>query len=299
MFSKRITDTDLFTDMPLSTQCLYFHLNMNGDDDGFVDNTKRVQKMIGASDDDLKLLFAKEFLIPFESGVVVIKDWKIHNYIRKDTYQATLYKQEKEQLANDENGSYELRPRAVDEPLTQVRIGKDRLGEVSLGKGREEDDTEIYSNKRNSQLIKELKESSSSNLFKFYEDNGFGTLSSVVVQSVDGWLDDITDTGTEVEEAEKVVLKAMTIAVFNNARNWNYVNKILINWEQKGLNTVASIDASEKAREKNKNKGFKQQPIRKETLPNWAKSDYKEPQQETSSWTADKEAEFQKLARGE
>lgn len=299
MFSKRITDTDLFTDMPLSTQCLYFHLNMNGDDDGFVDNTKRVQKMIGASDDDLKLLFAKEFLIPFESGVVVIKDWKIHNYIRKDTYQATLYKQEKEQLANDENGSYELRPRAVDEPLTQVRIGKDRLGEVSLGKGREEDNTASYSNKRDQQLIKELKESSSSNLFKFYEDNGFGTLSSIVVQSVDGWLDDITDTGTEVEEAEKVVLKAMTIAVFNNARNWNYVNKILINWEQKGLNTVASIDAAEKAREKNKNKGFKQQPIRKETLPDWAKSDYKEPQKETSSWTADKEAEFQKLARGE
>ncbi|MER2095106.1 MAG: conserved phage C-terminal domain-containing protein [Aerococcus urinaeequi] len=132
MFSKRITDTDIFTDMPLSTQCLYFHLNMNGDDDGFVDNTKRVQKMIGASDDDLKLLFAKEFLIPFESGVVVIKDWKVHNYIRGDRYQETVYTDEKSQLTIDKVGKYKLGIPVVDQTTyqreTQDRIGKDRLG---------------------------------------------------------------------------------------------------------------------------------------------------------------------------
>ncbi|MGX6472092.1 hypothetical protein [Pediococcus pentosaceus] len=128
MFSKKITDTDIFLDMPLSSQALYFHLNMHADDDGFVSNAKTVKRMIGSSDDDLKLLLTKNFIFAFESGVVVIKDWKIHNYIRKDTYNTTIYSDEKEQLAQDENGSYTLSPRAVDEPSPQVRLGKDRLG---------------------------------------------------------------------------------------------------------------------------------------------------------------------------
>lgn len=131
MFSKKITDTDIFLDMPLSSQALYFHLNMHADDDGFVSNAKTVKRMIGSSDDDLKLLLTKNFIFAFESGVVVIKDWKIHNYIRKDTYNTTIYGDEKEQLSQDENGSYTLSPRAVDEPSPQVRLGKVRLGKDS------------------------------------------------------------------------------------------------------------------------------------------------------------------------
>lgn len=131
MFSKKITDTDTFLDMPLSSQALYFHLNMHADDDGFVSNAKTIKRMIGSSDDDLKLLLAKQFIFAFESGVVVIKDWKIHNYIRKDTYNTTIYGDEKEQLEQDENGAYTLRPRAVDDPSPQVRLGKDRLGKDS------------------------------------------------------------------------------------------------------------------------------------------------------------------------
>ncbi len=131
MFSKKITDTDIFLDMPLSSQALYFHLNMHADDDGFVSNAKTVKRMIGSSDDDLKLLLTKNFIFAFESGVVVIKDWKIHNYIRKDTYNTTIYGDEKEQLSQDENGSYTISPRAVDEPSPQVRLGKVRLGKVS------------------------------------------------------------------------------------------------------------------------------------------------------------------------
>ena len=104
---------------------------MHADDDGFVSNAKTVKRMIGSSDDDLKLLLTKNFIFAFESGVVVIKDWKIHNYIRKDTYNTTIYGDEKEQLAQDENGSYTLSPRAVDEPSPQVRLGKDRLGKDS------------------------------------------------------------------------------------------------------------------------------------------------------------------------
>jgi uncharacterized phage protein (TIGR02220 family) len=131
MFSKKITDTDMFLDMPLSSQALYFHLNMHADDDGFVSNAKTVKRMMGSSDDDLKLLLTKNFIFVFESGVVVIKDWKIHNYIRKDTYNTTIYGDEKEQLAQDDNGSYTLRIRSVDDPSTQVRLGKVRLGKDS------------------------------------------------------------------------------------------------------------------------------------------------------------------------
>lgn len=134
MFSKKITETDTFLDMPMSSQCLYFHLNMSADDDGFIGNAKTIKRMIGASDDDLKLLLAKEFIIPFESGVVVIKDWKIHNYIRKDTYNKTIYGNEKDQLTEDVNGSYTVRLLEVDEPSPQVREGKVREGKV-----REED----------------------------------------------------------------------------------------------------------------------------------------------------------------
>ena len=131
MFSKKITDTDTFLDLPLSSQCLYFHLNMHADDDGFLGNAKTIRRMIGASEDDLKLLFTKELIIPFDNGVVVIKDWKIHNYIRKDTYNETMYNKQKELLTEDSNGSYTFRRRLVDDSSPQDRLGKDRLGKVS------------------------------------------------------------------------------------------------------------------------------------------------------------------------
>lgn len=95
MFSKVVIDSDTFLDMPLSAQALYFHLSMRADDDGFVNNPKRIQAYVGASTDDLKILLAKHFLIPFESGVVVIKHWKVHNYIQKDRYKETYYQAEK------------------------------------------------------------------------------------------------------------------------------------------------------------------------------------------------------------
>ena len=98
MFSLQIVDTDAFMDMPLSSQALYFHLGMRADDDGFVSNARRIQKLVGASDDDLKILLMKRFLLAFESGVLVIKHWKISNYIQKDRYRPTLYNDEKSTL---------------------------------------------------------------------------------------------------------------------------------------------------------------------------------------------------------
>ncbi len=141
MFAKTIIDSDAFLDMPPSTQVLYFHLAMRADDDGFINNPKTIMRMVGAKDDDIKLLIAKRFIIPFESGVVVIKHWRIHNYIQKDRYTETKYIDEKNQLIINEKNAYSLKQISLldDENDnvyildTQVRKGKDRL---EIGKDR-------------------------------------------------------------------------------------------------------------------------------------------------------------------
>lgn len=142
MFARTIIDSDAFLDMPTSAQALYFHLSMRADDDGFINNPKKIQRMIGASDDDIKLLLMKRFVIAFDSGVVVIKHWKIHNYIQNDRYKPTIYEEEKAQLEEKENKAYtELKAsgmpdvsnlypsciQAVSNLDTQVRLDKDRL----------------------------------------------------------------------------------------------------------------------------------------------------------------------------
>lgn len=106
MFTKKIIDSDAFLDMPLSTQALYFHLNMCADDDGFINNPKKIMRMIGASEDDLKVLISKRFIITFESGIVVIKHWRMHNLLRKDRYIETQYVEEKNMLFLKDNGAY-------------------------------------------------------------------------------------------------------------------------------------------------------------------------------------------------
>jgi len=106
MFTQKIIDSDAFLDMPLSTQALYFHLNMRADDDGFINNPKRIQRTIGASDDDLKLLIAKRFVICFENGVIVIKHWRMHNTLRKDRYNPTTYQEELALLEVKDNNAY-------------------------------------------------------------------------------------------------------------------------------------------------------------------------------------------------
>lgn len=108
MFNVTVLDSDAFLDMPLSAQALYFHLNLRADDDGFIGNPKRIQRLVGASEDDLKLLIAKAFLIVFENGVVVVKHWRMHNAIRKDRYTITNYTDELKRLGMKENKSYTL-----------------------------------------------------------------------------------------------------------------------------------------------------------------------------------------------
>ena len=138
MFAKTIIDSDSFLDMPLSAQALYMHLSMRADDDGFVNNPKRIQRMIGASEDDLRLLLAKSFILSFDTGVIVIKHWRINNYLRSDRYKPTVYQDEMQMLGVKENGAYTLSDE-VGIPNgyqmdTQYRLGKDRLGKDSKEK---------------------------------------------------------------------------------------------------------------------------------------------------------------------
>lgn len=140
MFSKVITDTDAFLEMPLSTQALYFHLAMHADDEGFVSSPKRILRETKASEDDFKLLIVKQFILTFDSGIIVIKHWKIHNLIQTDRFKETTYLEEKAMLALDRKNAYVERSeteciQSGNKPLPQVR-----LEEVSTDKGRLEED---------------------------------------------------------------------------------------------------------------------------------------------------------------
>ena len=165
MFTQKIIDSDAFLDMPLSTQALYFHLNMRADDDGFVNSPKRIQRTIGATEDDLKLLFAKRFVIGFESGVLVIKHWRMHNTLRKDRYNPTQYQEEYALLDVKDNNAYTEKlpeiPVIPELPIpnieslattwqpsgnhsaTQYSIGKDSIGKESIEEYTDSDESEI------------------------------------------------------------------------------------------------------------------------------------------------------------
>ena len=130
MFAKTIVTSDAFLDMPMSARCLYFTLGMFADDDGFVNNPKSILRQIGASDDDMRVLLGKKFILSFETGVIVIKHWRINNYLRNDRYHETTYIEEKKTLSIDKNGAYtECGIPAVYQRYTENSIDKNSIGE--------------------------------------------------------------------------------------------------------------------------------------------------------------------------
>ena len=138
MFAKSIVDSDAFIDMPMSARLLYYDLGMRADDDGFVNSPKKIMRMIGATNDDMNILLMRKFVIAFESGVVVIKHWRIHNYIQSDRYHPTKYAEEKAKLTVKSNGAYTLDTKCI-QPVsnmdTEVRLGKVSQDKVSLSIG--------------------------------------------------------------------------------------------------------------------------------------------------------------------
>lgn len=168
MFSLKIVDSDAFLDLPLSAQALYFHLGMRADDDGFVNNSKRIQRMVGANEDDLKMLIAKRFVLVFHSGVIVIKHWRMNNLLRKDRHIPTQYQDELATLEVKSNGAY---TECATEPL-QIAASEDMttigqpsgnqmatqysIGKVSIDKGSVENGTHTPTNQSDTELYKNL-----------------------------------------------------------------------------------------------------------------------------------------------
>ncbi|MBZ5940815.1 DnaD domain protein [Weissella cibaria] len=250
MFSKKVTDTDMFLDMPLSTQALYFHLNMHADDDGFVGNINTINRMIGASKDDEKLLLAKQFLIPFEdSGVVVIKDWRIHNYIRKDTYNSTMYSEERRKLGVSESGSYYVdeplteRPRIVDDTATQVRLDKVSKGKskVSEGKGIENTTDQPTGSLRNQ-------------LTDLVAVHGFAD--RLTPMQLNQLLEYVTEDGMEIGVLNLALQDASNRAI----RNFKYVDAILRAKLNEGVKSVADWHAGKETHK---------QAVADEKVPDW------------------------------
>lgn len=231
MFAKQIVESDAFIDMPLSTQALYFHYGMLADDEGFVNSPKKIQRMIGANDDDLKLLITKRFILPFESGIIVLKHWRINNYIQKDRFKETLYKNEKSQLLVKENGSYTECIQDVSKMYTQ-----DRLGKVSIGKDRA--DVVV---KESDSRVGEIQQSDScvDEIVKFYNDN-IGTITPFVYETLQDY---------EKELGKDLVIYAMQKAVEANVRNGRYIRAILNSWSNKGIKTL--VEAQEEGKNRN------------------------------------------------
>ena len=266
MFSRKITDTDKFIEMPATTQNLYFHLNMNADDEGFVDRVSIIQRMIGASGDDLKLLIAKGFVIPFESGVVVIRHWRIHNYIQADRFQPTIHQNEKSQIEYDETKTANIKRlgeciQNVYKADTQVRLGKDRL-ELELDKDRLDHHLDQNDDDKNL-VFKKLKEA-------------FGEMSV---------------NGTMVEEVERLlkqygqelVVLALDKTILNAGKSLRYTMSILQHWDGQGLRTTEQIRVADEEYERKKSNKTQVDPYG--NIPSWSNlrpENQKEPEPEMS-----------------
>lgn len=168
MFDKSITNSDDFLEMPDSSQNLYFHLSMNADDDGFVNNWKSIMRMTGHKDDDLKVLVAKQFIIPFDSGVIVIKHWRINNYLRNDRYVETKFKEEKSHLIVDDSLVYQVSTNgihSIEENSIDKNIKKEIYKERKFEKPTIEE-VRKYCEKRNNEIDPQK-------FIDFYESKGW------------------------------------------------------------------------------------------------------------------------------
>lgn len=233
MFAKSIIDTDLFLNMPISTQVLYFHLAIRADDDGFVGSPRKIQRMVGCGDDDMKLLLARGYIIAFDSGVVVITHWKIHNEIRKDRYTPTIYTDEKKQLKVEKNRSYAIgAPDVIPDVIPTVDTGKDRLGKGSQG--------EIITTSDD--------ERPDFNTVEVYATSNLEYMSAGNMEQLVSFLDDLP---------ENVIRYAIDCACANGKRKWSYVSKTLQNWLEAGVRTLG--DAKAKTENWNKEKKAKEQ----------------------------------------
>lgn len=259
MFNLLITDTDRFLDMPATSQNLYFHLNMHADDDGFVDSPKRIMRNVSASQDDMNILLSKQFVFVFESGVLVIRDWKIHNTIRKDTYKPTLYQQEKDLLETTKTGAYQLRNEPVTETVetvAQIRLDKNRI---------DKDRTEEVRGKNSAT-------SSPNQNLKYFFDK-WQEITGRALTPFE--IEDIPKLHKEDRFSIELMLTALKEAANSTSNfNFNYFKSILMRYKRQGLLTPEMVAGAEKQRQEAKSKQYNQQPA-KSNVPDWVDEDYK------------------------
>lgn len=258
MFSKKITNSDVFLDMPMSAQALYFHLNLSADDEGFIDSPRMVMRMIHSSEDDMRLLIAKNFVINFdETGIIVVKDWRIHNTIRKDRIKETIHTAEFKRLSILENGSYEKSANVPQPSVNQMSTKcQHRLVESSIDKTSIDKSSVV----KNKEIMDTTQPSFTEfNIFSFVEQNFNRVLSPVEMETLKFWLEDYDP---------ELIKEATRIAITNNAFSLRYIETILTNWEKQKLTTVAMVREHEKKRMGSaKNRYSNNQ--KKETLPDW------------------------------
>lgn len=255
MFSKKITDSDKFLDLPLSTQALYFHLNMHADDDGFVDSTKTIKRMIGASDGDLRILMEQAFILPFESGVIVIKDWRVHNYIPKDRYQKTIYTTEFNRLVLEENKSYTECIQNVYNMDTQIRLDKN-----SIDKNRLDECSE--------KLPPTAPAPKKLDFGQFVKAEGL----KVNDRHMTRLLEYIGLDGVDMELVKEAVKRTTDSGIDNP----NYTFKILDSWKAKGITTIEQAnEEKENFQSQKQRRSYSNQQPTKSNVPEWVDEEYK------------------------
>ena len=280
MFSKAVIESDAFLDMPISAQALYFHLGLRADDDGFVGNPKSILREIQASKDDLQILIAKSFIIAFESGVIAITHWRVNNMIRKDRYKPTLYREEYSRLTIEKSRIYEgseqevYQPATVGQPndnhwLPQYRLDKNRLDKNRLDEGRSDKIRADQMSTDNGGTDRaeykgyigedKREKNTAAEVLNVYEKL-IGIVTSGIIDDIDSFI----GKGMEPE----LIIRIIEYACERNARNWQYIQRCIINNLSEGIKTLADYNRKEADRAARKAASEKTDPTGK-----WCVSD--------------------------
>lgn len=232
MFSIDVTETDTFLEMPLTAQALYFHLAMRGDDDGFVSNPRSIMRVTGCSENDLKTLAESGYIITFRSGVIVISDWKVNNYLRGDRYKPTTFQNELSMLTETANKRYVLES---DSQRSTVGIPNSNQMETqySIEKNRVVVDTATTAT--GSRTDSDLAE-----IVQHFQEV-IGVFPRSALNKLQCW--------REVYPAE-IIHAAIDEAAESNVRRWRYVDGVLKGWQADGVRTLGDVDARREARKK-------------------------------------------------
>lgn len=261
MFSLSVIDTDKFLEMPVSARLLYYELGMRADDDGFVGNWKKILLFTGLKEDDLKILIAKQFIIPFETGIIVIKHWKVNNTLQNDRIKPTIYQKEKAYLKLNNDNVYNLDTGCIHS------IDKNSIEEIRL---EENSIAVVVDNSLNNAATttSELENNtleSAKDLISFTEKIFGRPLGGTEIETIQTWED---------TELTRYAIKQAELA---RAFNVRYIGKILFNYQKDNIKTVAEAEEREKRFQESKT----------------TKNAYK------NKWEAQKEAEERFLSKND